>query len=468
MKINDFHSDDIFAEKKPVGIFLKILIGLFWLAQIWTSPYYRKSDFINYNYNEIIMVIDGILQENTLIGGRFAIYELVLLFLGLTLITKYSSWGIRNKFAKRFYFISLIVVAISFFNPNNAFDQVKYLFTNDPRILIVYLFLLYSFLSVSKQYLGILLYTFVYYGLIAAAAQAAVSCVLFITGNGIYYISSATTLPNAEILNVLIVFSALSLSFYFKTGNLKYLLVVLLFHFTVLFADRRTPVYVLIFTDILIFLYYNKISISALLRVLFISTAAAGFYLLVISNDKFDLEYHFLRIFSLFSSSYQGDYINDMGHFEQTTQTFDTLIRNIGRFWGAGMRNSYYYVEGQSGYIHNNFAAVWALYGLHMTLFLFYLAGVYFKHVIVLISESVKGYSFPVKIAVAASSLMILLGDAFTGEYFCKHFSYMSLLCLSITFLLTTEKDEREIIFYLGGSPVKNYNGILPFRKMNI
>lgn len=442
---------------------LKVLIIIFWIGQIWTSPYYKKTDFESYNFNGIISFIDSILQENTLIGNRFSLYEVSLLLLGIILLKNYKGNGSDSKLLKNIFYISLLVVAISFLNPNNSITEIKYFFTNDPRLLLYFIFLLYVFLNLDRENLWGIIYYFIYYGLIVAVSQALVSSFLFITGNGIEYLGSSTVLPNSEILNVLIFFCSISLSLYFKTRQKRYLLVAILFHFTVIFSDRRTPILVMSLADILIFVYYNKVSLATLLRVIVIIVSITAFYLFFISNQQYDFEYHFLRIYSMFNTSaYQGEYLNDMGHLEQTARTFNTILTNLSHFWGAGMRNTYFYVEGQSGYIHNNFAAVWALYGLHMTLYLMFILIVFVKISFQLIRKSFQTHPFPLKAAVIITSMFLLVGDAFTGEYFCKHFCYVSFFVLSLSFLRLTEEDEEKILLSLTGNRIKD------FREANI
>ncbi len=440
---------------------LKTLIALFWIGQIWTSPYVRGPDSSSLNYNPLFIFTDSILQENTLVGGRFSIYEIVLFLLGSALIFKYGNGGLKGRFAKKFFLISLAAVSISFFNPNNSFEQLKYFITLEPRMLLFYLFLLYAFLSIETNYREAITFAFISSGIIIASLLAVVSLFNFTAGKGIFYISAYTTLPNAEILNVMILLSAVSLAVYLRSRYVLYLIFVLLVHITVLFSDRRTPIVVMLLTDAVIFIYYNKISLITLIKTASITAVCLTLFFIFVPDEKPDFEYYFLRIWTLFSTSYQGEFLNDMGHYEQTARTFETLLNNADRFWGAGMRNSYYFVEGQSSYIHNNFAAVWALYGMHMTLFLFYVLWIYMRNVIKLIGESFKKHYYPVKAGVIIASLFILLGDAFTGEYFCKNFSYVSLFPLSISFLSLSSVDEAGLLLRFKGQ-----RNILPaYRK---
>jgi hypothetical protein len=434
-----------------ISFFLKALIILFWLGQIWTSPYYKKENYLDYGYNGIIIAIDAALQENTLVGQRFSLYEVVLFVLGIYLFIRYRGAGIEDKESRWFFIVSFFVVLISFLNPNNSFEQFKYLFANNPRLLLFYIFLLFTFLSIDKSHLCPVLYNFLKYGFIIALAQGVISSAYFILGKGIVFVGSTTTLPNAEILNVLILLSIIALSLFAKTKRIVFLLFTLIIHFTVFFANRRTPIIAMFLSDISLFIYYYRITLTSVLKLFALFILLYVLYYILLSYDKFNLEYHIARIYSIFSSSYYGKNLDDMGHFEQTQITFATLLGNLGQFWGAGMRNYYYYVEGQSSYIHNNFVVVWALYGLQMTLFLLYVLFVYIKHSIRMFKEPYGLRSYPVKAAVVFSSLMMLLGDAFTGEYFSKHFCFVSFFVLTITFLRLTAEDEDKIVLLFSG-----------------
>lgn len=451
MHWEDSQQSDSFPYDFKIRLPLVLLIILYWLGQIWTTPYYTQSASGFTSYNRIIQSFDSLLQENMLVGGRFALYEAVLLCLGLYILLNYRGRGLEDKFSKHIYFISFAVVFISFVNPNNSFGLMKYYFTYEPRILLFYLFLLYVFLTIDKRYIGIIIYTFLKYGMIISISQALVASLLFLSGNGIIILNSASTLPNAEILNVLILFSSIALSVYFTTRIKSFLLITLLIHFVVFFSNRRTPVVVLFLTDLLILFYYSKFSILSLFKIIIAGCMIFLIYSLFIAKPHNSIEYYFLRIYSLFGSSYRGEYLSDMGHFEQTVKTFNSLFTGNPEFWGAGMRNDYFYVEGQTGYIHNNFIAVWALYGLQMTLFLFYILCVYLKNIIMLLKDSFMTNQFPVKSAVIFSMAMILIGDAFTGEYFCKHFCYASLFAFTLSILRLTTEDEYQIIALFEG-----------------
>jgi hypothetical protein len=426
------------------GIPLKILIIFFWIIQLWTSPYYDAEKFAQKNYNFLFGWFDSLLQADTLVGKRFAWLEVTLLLLGLILIKKYGIKKFNEKISKRIFFISLFIVLLCFLNPNNSFDELKYLFSYQPRILLLFIFLLFIFMSVNKQGLVSALYYFILYGFIVAITQAFISSLLFAGGNGVKFLGSDTTLPHSEILNVMVIFNALALSLYLKLHRKFYLLIVLLFHITIIFADRRTQTAILMIVDLMVFLYYRRTGSRLFLKSIAVVGAILTLFYFLNEKAAVDIEYFTLRIYAVFGGKIReyGQNFTDMGHWEQTALTFSTLFSNLNIFWGGGLRNDMFYVYGQSSYIHNSFAAVWAQYGIPMALYLLFVLQLFGRRSFVYLKETSRISDHPILAPIVFSYTMILVGDVFTGEYFSKHFVYTALFVFVISFLRLNKVDE--------------------------
>ena len=429
------------------GLLLRILIVLFWIVQFWTSPYLRGDDFSKMNYNPLLGRLDTLLQEETLLGERFAMMEVLFVILLIVLIKKYGLGRFTEQVSSKIFFIALFIVGLCFLNPNNSFDELKYLLSYAPRILIFFIVMLFVFMRLNKEGFVEVMHDFIYYGFWVGISQAAVSSLLFISGNGVKFLGSSTTIPHAEIVNVMVIFSSLALSLYLSSHRKVFLLIAILFHFTIFFADRRTPLAILIIIDLLILYYYRKTGSRLFFKGILAGGMLFGIYYLLNKETAIDIEYFFLRIYAVFGGNIKeyGDNFTDMGHWEQTAQTFSTLFSNIDIFWGGGMRNYMFFVQGQSAYVHNSFAAVWAYYGIPMTLFLFYLLFLFAKKTISYLRESGEKYSRSITAPIIFSYLMILAGDAFTGEYFSKHFVYAALFTLILSFFRLNEEDEKVI-----------------------
>ena len=96
------------------------------------------------------------------------------------------------------------------------------------------------------------------------------------------------------------------------------------------------------------------------------------------------------------------------------------------------MRSGMNYVEGQSGYIHNSFVDVWAIYGLQMVLLYLFVFLIFLRKTV---SFYIKKTS-PSKMIIAAVTFtyfMIIIGTAFTGEYIFKNFYYATQFVLIIS-----------------------------------
>ena len=243
-----------------------------------------------------------------------------------------------------------------------------------------------------------------------------------------------TTLPNAEHLEWMSIFSAVFLALYFKDRKKIYLAYVFLFHLVVFSGDRRTQTIVLIASDVMLIAYYLKETPMRRLSRFLIPGLFLCFAVLVIVNVlNLDVSYHYDRVCGVFfPERYYCSRFGPGGHIEQTTTTFQTLLSNLDKFWGAGMRNKMNYVEGQTGYIHNSFVDVWAIYGLHMVLF-------YLFVLLIFLRKTISFYimkTSPLKLVVAAVTFtysMNIIGTAFTGEYIFKNFYYVTQFVLIIS-----------------------------------
>ncbi|MCE5336498.1 MAG: hypothetical protein LLG06_18125 [Desulfobacteraceae bacterium] len=431
---------EIYVDRR-VGFVFYSLVVVFWIGQFWCSPYASAENHLELGniyasyMNPLMRFIDSILEEQTLVGKRFSLYEICLGALAFYMVVTFQSCRRPTRFHLVFFFISVLTVVVSMLNPNNSFSQLKYLLATQPRILYLYLFFLYSFIFLRVDVLSALLQKFFKVGAITALALAFYTSMAFILGQGPVLLGSSTTLPNSFHLDLMALFSTVFLAIYLNTKKRNYLWCVILLHFVVLFGDRRTQVVILLSSDCLMAAYYLKgesfIRILKVLLVLGLTLSAVATMLVWVLDLK--VGYFVERFTSLFISTeaVKDDLFSDSGHKEQTIATFVTLLENLDKFWGSGMRNELAHVEGQSAYIHNSFVAVWAAFGLHMVIFYFFVLLVFVKKAISLfLSERNK--STMIAASVTFTFLMTIVGSAFTGEYLFKQIMYVVELPLVI------------------------------------
>ena len=432
-------STESFVNKNTGFIFYALVI-VFWLGQLWCSPYASFDNNLamgtpySHHLNPIMRIIDRVLDEPSLVGNRFSKYEVSLVVLALYIFMKFKNYMCREKFYVIFFGVSLLAVLVSLINPNNSFDKIKYLLTYQPRVLYVYILFLYTFTFLRSDVLSIILKKFFIVGSISAICLAVYSLFAFLIGKGPILFGHMTTLPNAEHLDWMSIFSAVFLALYFKDRKKIYLAYVLLFHLVVFFGDRRTQIGVLLASDVMLIAYYLKENLMLRLPRFLIPGLLLFLAVFVVVNVlDMDISYYYDRVCGIFfPERYYDARFSDGGHFDQTTTTFKTLLSNLDKFWGAGMRNEMNYVEGQSGYIHNSFVDVWAIYGLHMVLFYLFVFLIFLRKTV---SFYIKKTS-PLKIIVAAVTFtyfMIIIGTAFTGEYIFKNFYYVTQFVLIIS-----------------------------------
>lgn len=425
---------------KNIGVIFYALVVVFWLGQLWCSPYATFGSNLSlgspyaHHLNPIMKIIDRVLDEPSLVGNRFSIYEVSLGVLALYMFMKFKNYMREEKFYVIFFGVSLLTVLVSLINPNNSFDKIKYLLTFQPRILYLYLLFLYSFTFLRADVLSIILKKFFVIGSSAAIVLAAYSLLFFLIGKGPMFHGHMTTLPNSEHLDWMIIFSAIFLVLYLNGGKKSYLVYVILFHLVVIFGDRRTQTVALISSDVMMTVYYLKGSlVRKLRRVLVPGSILLIVVFIIVWMADVNVSYFFERVYAaLFPKKYYYGWFSDMGHWDQTSTTFKTLLANLDKFWGAGMRNEMYYVKGQTGYIHNSFVVVWAIHGLHMTLFYVFVFLLFLKKTISLYLGKTSESNMIIA-AVAFTYFMIIIGTAFTGEHIFKHFTYATQFVLIIS-----------------------------------
>lgn len=435
---------ELLVRRRTGWIFYSLVI-IFWLGQLWCSPYasfnmnldFGGNKLYAHHLNFIMRYIDRVLDDPTLVGKRFSGYEVGLVALALYILVVFRDYRRYERFYLAFFSVSLMAVLLSFANPNNSFEDVKYLLTLQPRILYTYLLFLWTFSFLRSDVLSVILRKFFIIGSYTAIALAAYSLFAFVIGKGPMFFGHMTTLPNAEHLDLLSIFSAIFIVLFLRSGKKSYLAGAILFHLVVFFGDRRTQTAILLASDAMIAVYYLKNNLVQKLKKIMVTGLALTIVLLLtvsLSGAKFD--YYFARFGSaLLPGSYTGKNLDDSGHWEQTTITFKTLFNNLDRldrFWGAGMRNEMNYVEGQSAYIHNSFAVVWAIYGLHMSVFYLFLLLVFLTKAISLYLGKITDANLIIA-AVTFTYLMIIIGTAFTGEYIFKFFMYAPQLPLILS-----------------------------------
>jgi hypothetical protein len=438
--------------KAKTGWVFYCLVVVFWLGQLWCSPYAEYNNYLDMgnqyaaHLNPIMRIVDRILDDQSLVGNRFSLYEVSLVALACYILITFKDYRQPERSSIMFFGVSLFVVLLSLLNPNNSFNEVKYLITDEPRKLYLYLLFLYAFTFIRANVLAFILKKFFLIGSYAAIALAAYSLFYFLIGKGPLLNGSMTTLPNAQNLDLLIIFSSIFLALYLNSRKKIYLIYVILFHLVVIFGDRRTQTAELIASDLMLMFYDSKDNIGVkLTKCILPGMFVAGIVFIITWVANIDVGYFLERFYSaLLPQKYYYGWYGDAGHWEQTFTTFKTLFANLDKFWGAGMRNEMNYVEGQSGYIHNSFVVVWAVYGLHMTLFYFFLLLLFLKRAVSFYFRDINASNM-ITASVVFTYLAIISGSAFTGEYVFKQFVYATQLVLIICSLKIDEESRLYI-----------------------
>lgn len=426
---------NLFSRK--FNIFFTGLIFLFWVGQFLTTPYSRVDIY------PYMRIIDSYFSDSEVFGFKgITLNEMVIYALICYIFLSFRKYYVKDSFFWWFFWISFAMVLISFLNPNNKLTSIKYLITDEPRRFILYLILLFVFGFLRKDILAMVLRRFFVVGAYLAGILSIIWLGTFLLGFGVFFLYSKATLPHAEILNWFIVFQIFFLFLFFKTTRYRYLFLTLVLFIMIFFGDRRTPNMVMIMSNVAFIAYCYRLSIIRILKIILITVLLAGIFFSVLKKININTDYFMNRVTGVLvnenKETNQVKYYDDEGHLTQTLTTFGTMLANLDRFWGGGFRNVMFPVEGQTAYIHNNFVVVWALYGLHLTLFLALCFLIIGQRILNMFFKA-RSYVNVIKTGIFIVFFFLIIGDAFTGEYFLKHVVYIPAFVLM---LVTIKLDE--------------------------
>ena len=351
----------------------------------------------------------------------FSLFEIIVIVLCLNLIInyKYTSLKITN-FLFLFAFIAFVFRII---NPNTG-DVFK-LFGLPLLSSIsdyLFLFMLLTFLSISKNLLKKVLDSLFYYVFVFSTIS-----LIFLLTKYIFAMSTITrfgnislTLNEPETQFLFSFLGAISFSIYLIYKKNKFLYFAILFLLvTFLSLQRSTFIPGLLAIIFVAFTIILK-GIPRLISNSFKLTLAAIFLLLSVfafapeSNFSFAIN----RMIGMSKSTEEARNIafSDTGHWGQANLVFASILKQ-SPFWGIGYGNwkEDMYLEGQSSLIHNAYASIWKEHGIITLLFYLFIILVVVRHTIRIIKIiNVSNYK---KYLIKLTACFYFLGYCFTGWF---------------------------------------------------
>jgi hypothetical protein len=364
---------EIISNEKEVkfSFSLEMMLFLFSVACVYLSIDYfvlsPSSRFIS-NY-----FLNGFMNPKF-----FSLFDFLIILLSFHLII-YQNTHIKNATTSElFLFLCAIVCFIlKMANPNNSsenpvlglplFSEINY---------FSYLLFFGTIMSLPQKVFFKLVYKIFTYSAYFAVFRSIVLLVLFAGGQSKgFFFGIKSCLIEGDTLLILGFFQSVILAIFFITSKKKYLIAWSVLVLIQIFSTRRSPLFTALFCNAIVFGYFyiRKMKpvqkLVTILSIVFILFVLPG----ILANVSPKAKVYIDRYIGVFSTeTYSTDAANsDSGHFEQSQKTTDAALK-LG-FWGFGyghklMLEGAFSINGEY-FIHNVFAALWALNGAFMIIF---------------------------------------------------------------------------------------------------
>lgn len=316
--------------------------------------------------------------------AKFDILQTVAI-LFLIYCFRLKRFPIRINFLTVFLIASVIFYLLCLLNPNNSLSLIEYLYHYDSFNLLYLLVLAYAIFNIDKDDYIQLYNQIVEIGMYVLLFRCIQSILVYFVGQRLYFNEIyPSSIPQMDILIYISLFQILALIKFLTTKDKLYLLYIIIFLCTLILSYRRSALFLALIADLFLLVYYFKV-LSQRKNILKILAGSIGliFFLYTLFQafmpDKVD---DFIKRYAgAFSYLSKDEVLNenysDSGHLEQSILTTKIFLAKSGEiFWGAGMGNQPFFVEGQYasdedvGGIHNSYVLAWATWGIFASIYL--------------------------------------------------------------------------------------------------
>lgn len=359
-----------------INIWIKLAIILFWIAQIFGSmDFLEDTDF---GFQTVFLPIQYFFADKFYIPVFTGFEFLIFVFIILLFLSFRSKLSSSPLVLKRLFIITGIVVVFIFINPNNNFEKFVYVLLKDVKGWFLFLTFMYFIWFLEFRIYYSLIYFFFKFGIVVVTLRAGIAIISYIFGKAMYMWSVPSTIVQGDTLLWIATFQVILFGFFLFKRKHIFLILSLILFICLALSFRRTSLFLCLFSDIFLFMGWAYITkhIKKIIPTLIPILLGIVLFVFIFSNNS-TVQIYINRYFAAIeftglvkvSDKYNSDEFTDSGHLEQSIITSETFFNNLGVFWGSGIRNKFREVEGQTGFIHNNIAFVWAVYGMYMVLY---------------------------------------------------------------------------------------------------
>jgi hypothetical protein len=428
----------------PLGV--KILTFIFSLILIFASVDYFVLAPPERAFTQLIL--DGFIMSKF-----FSLLDLVIIALSVFFIM-FEKLHFKNAtpFERILFILAIVCLILKMANPNNRSENPVMglpLFSEINNFS--YLLFFGTIICLPKKKFFFLVFRIFKFAAYIAIIRAIILLGLFAGGQSrSFFFGIKSCLLEGDTLLIFGLFQSVMFALFLATKDKKYLISWFILLLIQVFSSRRSPLFTSLFCNAIVFGFYYVRKMNAIGKMVTILVFVFTVMVLptIVSNVSPKAKVYIDRYIGVFSTdNYTTDEANsDSGHFEQSQKTTESALK-VG-FWGVGYGNKLmlegaFQINGEY-FIHNVYAALWALHGVYMVIFYFLIilfVLVHFFKLLVFNSNELFHFAL-VKMSIIAFFLMYMNAMYYTTLNFLVSSKIEYFLILIICFILKFGKTE--------------------------
>jgi hypothetical protein len=384
----------------------------------------------------------------------FSLLDLLVIGISVYLMIFHKiNLGNASGIQKFIFLLAIICFVLKMANPNNSSENPVFglpLFSEINN----YSFLIFfgTIISLPKRIFYAFILKLFEFATYAAILRSIILLGLYAAGQSrSFFFGIKSCLLEGDTLLILGLFQSVTFGLYLINKDKKYLISWFLLVLVQVFSTRRSPLFTALFCNAIVFAFYYVRKMNAFNKMATILILVFTVFILpvAVSSVSPQVKVYLDRYLGVFSSdSYSTDPANsDSGHFEQSQKTTEAALK-IG-FWGVGYGHKLvlegaFSINGEY-FIHNVFAALWALHGVYMVIFYLFMVLLVLMHFLKLVTYNGEFFHLAlIKMSVVVFYLMYMHAMYYTTLNFVVSSKMQYILILVLCYILMFNKAEFE------------------------
>lgn len=377
----------------------------------------------------------------------FSIFDFIVILISLGIIRNFNvNYQNASGIEKTIFWFAVLCFMLKMVNPNNASANPIFglpLLSDSSN----YLYILFLGVIFFLRRDDFLIFIRSLFKIVTPLVIIRSIILLFYwaLGKGNYFFGVNSAVLENDTLLIFGLFQNVFLCFFLISKKKKYLVASILVGLVSILSYRRGPVFVSCGTSlVLLFIYFIKnTSLLAKNLILVCMSIMVLYGFMFYDFNSLSKNMYVERYLGIFDNTTTG-FSSDSGHFEQTQNTMETVINELG-FWGVGYGRVAYLEGAYNGYIiHNLYASLWINYGIYMVLYYLFIIVVI---VSVMLKINIKNNKYMLlKLCASAYFILFMLEASFEVSIYVEKSKMFTFLILLMGFILKYKNENKEII----------------------